>query len=370
MRYLSSQLTYLILIFLPGLCFSQSFIQIADSIRKTRGIPAIAYAVCSSDSIFDAGVCGFKKFATRDSIHMLSRFDIGTNTAAFTSYIAAQMVQKGKIKWNTKLLDVFPEFKKKAFPVYQNITLLELLSNQTRLQPLLTIDDWTRVPPMLGNTMSAKRRAFTLYMLQQKPYLENVVSKKIVYSVAGYVIAASMLEKVAHKKWENLIVEYINTPLKIVLTPGFPFITKPDSTVTFGHWFQGNYYHYEDASTWLRIDPVLDPGFDANINLPDYIKFVQENLKGLTGKNASLSQTAFEFIHYGVLDYSLGWYNGSFNNNSFSFHEGVSPLYDCRVEIIKEKNIGIIVMCNSGDKDGRGGVLDLIRLLEGYYFHR
>ena len=64
----------------------------------------------------------------------------------------------------------------------------------------------------------------------------------------------------------------------------------------------------------------------------------------------------------------MGWNNGSFNDQAFAFHEGVSLLFNCSTEILKEKNRGIIVMCNSGDKDGRGAVLDLTKLLEEKYF--
>jgi hypothetical protein len=90
-------------------------------------------------------------------------------------------------------------------------------------------------------------------------------------------------------------------------------------------------------------------------------------LKGLLGKKAHLTKETFEFLHYGKLDYAMGWYNGTLNNYSYSFHEGIAFLFDCRVSIIKEKNIGIIVMCNSGDRDGRGAVLNLSRMLEEYY---
>jgi hypothetical protein len=64
----------------------------------------------------------------------------------------------------------------------------------------------------------------------------------------------------------------------------------------------------------------------------------------------------------------MGWNNGSYYGKSFAFHEGPSLLFNCRTEILKEKDRGIIVMCNSGDKDARGAVLDITKLLEEKYF--
>src|SRR5258706_9456118 len=123
MRLLLTKFCFLSFILAPLFSFSQSSLEIADSVRLSRGIPGMVYAVFTSDSILDQGVCGYKKYRTKDSIHIDARFNIGYNTAAFTSYIAGKLVENGKIKWDTKLLDVFPEFRKQALPVYKDLTL-------------------------------------------------------------------------------------------------------------------------------------------------------------------------------------------------------------------------------------------------------
>jgi hypothetical protein len=102
--------------------------------------------------------------------------------------------------------------------------------------------------------------------------------------------------------------------------------------------------------------------------MPDYIKYMQMNLRGMAGKHTRLPQSVFEFLYFGLADYAMGWNNGSYSNQSFAFHEGLSLLFNCRTEILKEKGLCIIVMSNSGDKDGRGAVLDITKLLEERYF--
>ncbi len=73
----------------------------AENIREIRGVPGIAYAVFSKDSILEIQVSGYRVFKKKNLIEKKDRFNIGTNTAAFTAYIAARLVQAGKIKWNT-----------------------------------------------------------------------------------------------------------------------------------------------------------------------------------------------------------------------------------------------------------------------------
>ncbi len=360
-----SFLALIALFLLPFRGSTQTDRDAADSIRIIRGVPGLAYAVFSEDSILEEQVVGYRAFKSKDTISLKDRFHIGTNTVAFTAYIAARLVEAGKIQWTTPLLKLFPEFKKKAFPVYQNITLADLLTSRTRIQAFTTMTDWSSIPDFRGNII-ARRKAFTFYMLQQKPDMENFLQKKIVFSIAGYIMAASMLEKVTGKAWEELISQYIQKPLKITIHYSWPLLS--DTAAPAGHWSQGGYFHPEDAKTWVRVNPILYPAQEINISMPDYIKFMQENLSGLNGKKAHLSQETFQYIHFGTIDYSMGWNNGSMNDQSFSFHEGISLLFACRAEILKEKHRGILVFCNSGDREGRGAVLDLTRFLEQEYF--
>jgi D-alanyl-D-alanine carboxypeptidase len=337
----------------------------AESIRMVRGVPGMAYAVFSKDSVFEFGVLGYRVFKSKDPIEKNDRFNIGTNTAAFTAYIAARLVDAGKIKWNTPVLRVYPEFAAKTMPVYKSTTFLDLLASRSRLQSFMEMSDWFKIPDAKGDIVS-KRRAFTYWMLQHKPNMENFNHQKIVFSMAGYVMAASMMEKVTGKAWEDLVTEYVRKPLNISVRYSWP--NRMDPTAPAGHWFQGGSFHSEDPDTWVKVHPVLYPAQGISISLPDYIKYMQANLSGLYGERMRLSKHDFEFIYFGIPDYSLGWNNGSYNGQSFAFHEGLSLLFNCRTEILKEKDRCIIVMSNSGDKDGRGAVLDLTHLLEEKYF--
>lgn len=350
---------------LPPAPVIQTISEASEDIRKSRGVPGIVYAVFSKDSILEIQALGYRIFKFKDRVAIDDPFNIGTNTAAFTAYIAARLVEAKKISWNTPLLKIFPEFKKKTLPVYKTITLQDLLSCRTRIQPFMDIKDWFKIPNYKGNIV-AKRKSFSYWMLQHNPNMENFLTGKISFSLAGYVLAASMMEKVTGKSWEDLTGEYIRKPMKISMSYSWPNITNPAAPA--GHWVQGGTFHAEEPETWIKGNPVLYPGQAISISIPDYIKYMQTNLRGLAGEKTKLSPEYYEFLYFGIPDYSMGWNNGSVNNQAFAFHEGLSLLFNCRTEILKEKNIGIIVMCNSGDKDGRGAVLDITHLLEEKYF--
>ncbi len=342
----------------------RSVLEAAESIRLIRGVPGMAYAVFTKDSIIEFAVLGYRVFKSKEHIEKYDRFNIGTNTTAFTTYIAARLVDAGYIKWTTPLLKVFPSFSK-TLPVYRSIRFQDLLSSRSRVQPFMEMSEWFKIPETKGDIV-AKRRAFTYWILQRRPNMENFNQQKIVFSLAGYVMAASMMEKVTGKSWEDLVTQYIRKPLNISLRYSWP--NRLNAAAPAGHWFQGGSFHSEDPDTWVKVHPVLYPGQGISISMPDYIKYMQMNLRGLAGKHTRIPKTTFDFLFFGLPDYAMGWNNGSYLNQSFAFHEGLSLLFNCRTEILLEKDRCIIVLSNSGDKDSRGAVLDITHLLEDKYF--
>ena len=74
-----------------------------------------------------------------------------------------------------------------------------------------------------------------------------------------------------------------------------------------------------------------------------------------------------ERMQFGIPDYSLGWQNAVIGNDRISYHTGESQLFMAHVELIPEKNIGILVFGNNGETLGKGGVLNLCRELRDYY---
>src|SRR5437868_14612376 len=101
---------------IASFCTAQSFLPIADSIRKARGVPAIGYAVVSDNRVIDIGVTGYRKYRTRDSAQTSDRFQLGTNSFAFVSFIAGKLVESGKIKWTTTFTSLFLECSKSIQP--------------------------------------------------------------------------------------------------------------------------------------------------------------------------------------------------------------------------------------------------------------
>ncbi len=356
-------LLLLISCFCISIGYTQQMIKMADSVRKYRNIPGLVYAVFTTDALIDTGSTGVKKMRVKDPIRWKNRFQIGESTIAFTAYVAASMVKEGKISWNTSIIKVFPELDGKTMKVYHRITLQQLLSQRAGLPPYEEYKEWRDIHSLHGTPVQ-QRALFVSMMLKRKPS-PIVDSSQFVYSVAGTAIAAAMLERVSKKSWEQLIDQYINKTLSVKVDFDFPALK--DSTQPWGHW--DNYFtlttHIDDY--WARFFTPIAPAGNINITIGDYIIFVRDHMLALQDKKSVIGKEAAEKLIFGKPNYATGWYNGRWNGMNIAYCPGRGGLFSSYIEIIKEKNIGIIVLCNSGAVDGRAGASNLVKLLRNYY---
>ena len=356
---------FVLLMFCSVVAEAQDVRKIADSIRKWRRVPALAYAIVSSDSIYKIGAVGYKRIRTKDTIHLHNRFHLGSATGSLTSFIAAKLVASGKILWNTTVFQVFPELKSKANKDFGDVMLADILSHRSGF-PLLNTYLQLSVLPGFPGTVQQKRKASVLWILQQKKLGKDTIGRKrFIFSNANTLVAASMLEKVSGKSWETLLQEYINKPLGISIKTGFP--SRLDEHEPWGHWIESGKFIALSPQHWFGMNVSMAAAADANITLPDYVKFVQDHLKGLRGRKALLSKRSYELLHYTYPIFSFGWTNFEVNGNHISESDGTFGSFYSHVEIIKEKNIAVIVMANSGDTGGRGAVLNLAKALREMY---
>ena len=352
-------------LFISVCCDAQDIGKIADSIRIWRRIPAITYAVFSADSVYEIGAVGYKRLRTKDTVSLNNRYHLGTATASFTCYIAARLVDQGKLKWNTTLLQVFPELRKSANPAYHNITLADLLSHRTGFPVFNNYLQLSKFPGYQGSP-TEKRRLTLEWLVQQKQVYKDSADKgSFLFSNVNTMAAAAMLEKVSRKPWEELIADLVNKPLGISVKIGLP--NRLDVNQPWGHWVEGGRFNPMGPTHWFGLNPSLAPAADANLTVTDYVKFVQDHLKGLNGKKALLPARSYELMHYGFPIYSMGWSNIPVDNYHISEADGTMGTFYSHVEIIKEKNIAVIVMANSGDNMAKGGVLNLAKMIRQMY---
>lgn len=343
---------------------TQNIQTFADSLVQTGQIPELGYAVISADTILELQTAGFHRTDLKNEQNrakITDYFHLGSNTKAITGFVAAYLVENKRIEWTTKFFDLFPDWKKQSNPAYYEITLADLLSHRAKIQPFTSGLEYQELPDFKGDK-SDKRKQFAQYLLIEKPVINN--GKVYNYSNAGYTIAALMLEEVSGKTWEQLTKEIMLTRLNIDIEFSWPNIISLNQP--YGHWIEND--------TLLSLAPDInynlelgEPAGDISMTLPDYAKFIQLNLQGLLGKDNVLKASTYNYLHFGLTDYSIGWSNVNEDDKQFSEHSGSAGTFFCHTLIDKTNKLAYIIVANNATRETQQGIFDLLDRLRKKY---
>lgn len=327
------------LFFLTETLFSygQTSIAFADSIRKAYNIPELNYAVVSSDSIIEMFALGVKKYNSGLQADLNDRFRIGSNTKTITSYIAALLVKQGKINWNTKFFELYPELKAQSNAAYYDLTLQDLLTFRANLISWTYTNDRPTKKIIKGDEQ-AQRYQFAAWILQQPSPEEK---KPVYWSNPAYVLAGLMLEKAAQKNYEMLVTE-LGKALSVSFEFGQPNYTNKSQTWGHKENLLPEKPGKNDKLNWLSA------AGNINVDLPGYVKFIQLQLQGLLGKSQLFTQQEFNYWHYGLPEFSFGWnwYTDSSNGLKYSFHKGNPGTFLTKVYLCKDIDKAFICFMN------------------------
>lgn len=335
---------------------AQIFSDKIDSIRTKYQIPALGVAVLSSDSILEMNVYGTNKIHSDSKITLKNRFHIGSNTKAVTSFVAADLVAKGKINWETNFFSLFPELK--TTQNKEDFTLINLLNFKV---PLASFSYDTEIPKslQLAGTNQEQRYKVAKYLLGRKRI--NKSEDNLYLTNLGYVLAGLMLEKASHKSY-NLLVGELGENLGIIFQFGSPNVK--DKMQTYGHDNQLNPIEKENE----KLNWLLSAG-NLNISLPDYSLFIQNYLLGIKGKGRIFEKDIFNQLLFGFPKFSFGWFKMTDDKGiSFVRNFGNANGFMSSVTIVKEKDLAFIILGNVSSELAQKGIEKVFETLENKYY--
>ncbi len=320
-------------------------------------IPAIAVGVFDDDTLltFSHGVKGID---LKVPIEKDDKFNIGSCTKAVTAFLAARIIKKGLIKYSTTIGEIFSsDISINSY--YHNKTLGDLLSHRAGIRAFTEEHEFKNIPKELYKPdVQNKRQLFSKWVLTLPPVVDK--RKEFVYSNAGYSVAASMMEAVTDKTWEELVQEEIFDPLKIEGWFGWPHLYSPQQTK--GHLNPHEYdlksenklVQFPDSSDYDIS--FLEPGGNITLSIKEFVTFVQELLKGIEGKGTLLNNKEYKDLLVSNYTYSNGWYQYLVNNQFYLGHEGSNGPFYARALICKGLNYGLVILSNSGNKETINGI--------------
>ncbi len=352
----------ILLVLLLSTCALAGFAQLnhsfADSIRVAYHIPELGFAVLTADSVLEIEVLGERQFNTSRKANINDRFRIGSNTKTITSYIAAVLVKQGKLTWDTKFFDVYPELKAQSHEAFYDMSLQDLLTFRVRLMKWSYGNEEPTTKQIMGSPKQ-QRYQFVSWILRQQP----VDAEGIVFwSNPAYVAAGMMLEKVAGKDYETLVME-LGSQLGIQFGFGPPNLL--DSKQPWGH---DENLVPEKPLINHKLDWLSSAG-NINLSLPDYAVFMQLHLQGLAGRSKVFTLQEFQQMHYGLPEFAFGWkwYVDIKNRFIYSYHEGNPGTFLTTAVVCHNTGKAFILVANVQSEEAEQGFKILLEELKSQY---
>lgn len=337
----------------PALSFSQVKEMGLAGCLDYYSIPGCAWAVLDDQGVI-TGSLGETFVGSGKPIETTHLFQIGSLGKSYTALMAAKCVEAGWINWDTNILSVFPTWQEDMHPAYTNITLADLISHNTNLQP--SNAHQTHVDKKTGNlvyedipnfpgTTYERRREFSKYAVS----LEPIETEGMNYRNAGYVIAGCMLEEVTGKPWEILAQELAS---EMGMEIKFERPNRIDPSQPWGHRLIHANRLQPVASSDLEKynDPLFSPAGNISVNILDFSNYVRQFMEGLNEVDGVVKAETYKYLLMGSEPYAMGWYN-DFTTDSIFYHYGSEGTFYCHMMIFADLNAAIIIFTNADTGD-------------------
>jgi CubicO group peptidase (beta-lactamase class C family) len=185
----------------------ENFDRRVESLRNSLGVPGVSIAIVENGRTVLAKGYGIRKLGRPEQVGPDTIFRTGSTGKAFTVAALATLVDRGKIKWDDKVIDHMPDFRMYDPWVTREMTIRDLLVHRSGLG--LGAGDLLFVP---CSDLSRKETVRRLRFIKPATSFRSGFA----YDNILYMAAGQLIEEVSGRTWETYITENIFKPAGIL----------------------------------------------------------------------------------------------------------------------------------------------------------
>jgi CubicO group peptidase (beta-lactamase class C family) len=293
---------------------------------------------------------GFRNESLQERLDENSIFELASISKQFTAFGIVLLKEKKKLKYDDKIATFLPELS-----FYGSITVRDLLTHTSGLPDYMHLLDSLFFTMGSENKIAVNTNVIEIFALH-KPKLKFEPNTQFEYSNTGYVILASIIEKVSGQTFSNFLESEIFSPLKMTNTSVYRrrFDPRRIENYAFGYVFsektnQNTLPDDNEDYTYVRkLDGIVGDG-TVNSTVKDLYLWHQALNKSKLISDESMQEifTAGKLNDNTLIEYSFGWRledNGLFGK--MAFHGGSWPGYKTYIERHLDNNILIVFLQN------------------------
>jgi len=326
-------------------------------------LPALGAAIIHAPGEITTGVVGVRRAGGNDPVTLEDLWHIGSCGKAMHATLMGKLVELGKIRWETRVEEVFPKLAPSLKGGLGKVTLEQLLSHHGGLER----DANYRQLSGSGTPVEQRLRALKWAGSRE---LVHRPGTRYSYSNLGYVISGAILEKVTGRPYEESMRAWLFLPMKMTSavfeSPG----VARKKNVPWSHDKRGR--PVKESSPGRYDPPSLRPAGCIRCTLRDWGKFILHHLLGEEGKSGYLKAGTYRRLHtplYGG-EYALGWMvlQRDWGGGTVLQHTGSNTVNYANVWIAPRRGFAILVCTNRPSFEATDeAVAALIDLQHGWH---
>jgi len=310
-------------------------------------------------TVFERGY-GCSDLRTHDKIGPSTNFRLASVTKQFTAMAVMLLVHDGKLHYDQKLTDFFPDF-----PAYGHaITIRELLTHTSGLPDYESL---------MGEQWSATHQIHdeeVLDLLKQQKVGKFAAGESWAYSNSGYVVLGLIVAKVAGQPFSQFLAERIFKPLHMRTT--LAYVSGRNEIRNRAYGYSRNQSGEFEANDQSSTSATLGDG-GVYSNLTDLAKWddalrdhallsAREMTAALTPVRVAdgsqpfwPAQAADDNLDPGKpVSYGFGWFLDPYKGHRRSWHFGTTSGFRTAIERFPDDQLTIIILANRTDLDVSG----------------
>lgn len=263
-------------------------------------------------------------------------FHVGSVGKMFTAVAIAQLVEAGKLSWDTTLAQLVPEYP--DHDAAKTITVWQLLHHTSGLGDFM-------VPEYF-----AHREAF----IDPVDYLDLIARQPKVgepgqqwnYSNAGYVLLGRIIENISDETYCHYIQRHVFAPAAMQAS-GFDRLEEVTPKLAVGYFHDGM-FSSEWKADWSKIQWKGGPAGGGYSNNTDLLRFADALRDGRLVKPATLAKMFDDQVPAGPGGYAAGFGDRLAHGSPIRGHSGGIEGTTANLQMAWNANAAVALTSNQG----------------------
>lgn len=266
-----------------------------------------------------------------------TKFHIGSMNKMFTAVAIAQLVETGKLRWDTTLAEAVPEYPDQAAAA--NITVWQLLHHTAGLGDIF-------VPEFFQNREKFVNPGDYLDLIARQPKLFEP-GQDWSYSNAGYVLLGRIVENASGENYFEYVRRHIFVPAAMTAS-GWDSQEDVTEKRATGYYKDGAFATAWKAN-WMTLPFKGSPAGGGYSTNADLLRFAGALRGGKLVGPATLQKMFDDAVPMGPGKYAAGFGDRVSHGRHIRGHAGGAPGMSANLAMVWETGAAVAVTSNQGD---------------------